>query len=233
MSVEVVDLQEPRTRIWGPGWRPSNHKRCVGWHKARKVGASRFERSTEIVRFRGLLFLRNQNDPFSGVMKSGSSSTTGDVQDSGRIPPRHFPKAKIHQKVRWLLYGSHWTLCNRANPPKQSSILRESTKRIENYVRSCSTIRVRPYVSQITVPKLNDMSVEVPHLPYSQTSTQPNNIFSGISITSSPVEPSPIRKNGLRWLHRIWNIQFLCRWVSSTCVTLAKKHWFESYSDYI
>ena len=80
--------------------------------------------------------------------------------------------------------------------------MRKSTKCTENCAGTGQQKRsdflhdnARPHVSQITVRKLNKLSVEVlPHTPYSpHTSRQPTTIFSSTSITFSPVEPLPIR----------------------------------------
>ena len=119
------------------------------------------------------------------MMKSGSSTTTGDVQDSSWTPHRHFPKAKTDQKktmvtVWWSVAGVlHYNFLQ----PGQTITAESYSEEIDEMYRKLRQQQpvlvnrrgpillhdnARPHVSQITVRKLNELSVEVlPHPPYS------------------------------------------------------------------
>ena len=140
-------------------------------------------------------------------MKSWSSTTTGDVQDSGWTSMSHpvtSHRRKLTKKRPWLLYGGHWlvwftiTFCNRAKPSQKSPIVRKLTKYIENCisssrhssteeVRCCSTTTsIRTFHKSPLKSPLNEFSVEV--LPHSPKETYHHHISISIYIKNKNKE---------------------------------------------
>ena len=102
-------------------------------------------------------------------------------------PPRHFTKAKTHQKRPWLLYGGqrppyyviHYNFLQQDQTITAEFYCEEIYEKYRKMrqprpmlVNRRSAILIhdntRPHVSQITVRELNELSVVVlPHPPYS------------------------------------------------------------------
>lgn len=138
------------------------------------------------------LLLRNQNDPFLDRIVTcdekwilyDNRRRSGQWLDTDE-PPRHFPKAKTHQKktmvtVWWSAAGViHYNFLQ----PGQTITAQSYCEEIDEMYRKLRQQQpalvnrrgpillhdnARPHVSQITVRKLNELSVEVlPHPPYS------------------------------------------------------------------
>lgn len=138
------------------------------------------------------LLLRNQNDPFLERIVTcdekwilyDNRRRSGQWLDTDE-PPRHFPKAKTHQKktmvtVWWSAAGViHYNFLE----PGQTITAESYCEEIDEMYRKLRQQQpalvnrrgpillhdnARPHVSQITVQKLNALKVEVlPHPPYS------------------------------------------------------------------
>lgn len=124
----------------------------------------------------------------------------------------------IHSTV--LMWGHQW------NVPKIASAATgtDQQKRSDPAPRLTTS---PPHVSQITVRKLNELSVEVrPHPPYSP---DPNRLsffrhFQNFSTDKIFVRPDKICKNRFIWIP---STQYLCWRDYSTCLMLTKVYLFK------